>query len=217
MDCLCITFVDKIGFAIFVGFQVSYKLANRLSQLHRNRLRNALPNASFLGFTGTPLMAGDEVTKQTFGDYVSTYDFQRAVEDGATVPLFYDARGEELGVATTDLNEKIAAKLDELELDDPDVTERLEKELKREYHVITADKRLDAIAADFVQHYTTGWESGKAMLVCIDKLTCVKMHGLSKASLRYEGGRGVLPVRLIRSYDENALGSGQSDVTRVDS
>lgn len=141
-------------------------------------MRNALPNASFLGFTGTPLMTGDEITKATFGDYISTYDFQRAVEDNATVPLYYDARGEKLGVATTDLNEKIAAKLEEMELDDPDVTERLERELKREYHIITEPKRLDTIAADFVEHYTTGWESGKAMLVCIDKLTCVKMHGL---------------------------------------
>ena len=84
-------------------------------------MRNALPNASFLGFTGTPLMSGDEVTKQTFGDYISTYDFQRAVEDEATVPLYYDARGEKLGIATNELNEKIAAKLDELELDDPSV------------------------------------------------------------------------------------------------
>jgi type I restriction enzyme R subunit len=65
-----------------------------------------------------------------------------------------------------------------MELDDPDVTERLERELKREYHIITEPKRLDTIAKDFVEHYTTGWESGKAMLVCIDKLTCVKMHGL---------------------------------------
>ena len=61
-------------------------------------MRNALPNASFLGFTGTPLMTGDETTKQTFGDYISTYDFQRAVEDNATVPLYYDARGDKLGI-----------------------------------------------------------------------------------------------------------------------
>lgn len=160
---------------IIVITDEAHRTQNGLLSLN---MRNALPNASYLGFTGTPLMTGDEVTKQTFGDYVSTYDFQRAVEDEATVPLYYDARGEKLGIATDDLNEKIAAELDELELDDPDVTERLEKELKREYHIITAEKRLDTIAADFVDHYTTGWETGKAMLVCIDKLTCVRMHSL---------------------------------------
>jgi len=74
------------------------------------------------------------------------------------------------------LNERIAAKLEELETDTIDVEQRLEKELKRDYHVITAGKRLDQIAWDFVNHYATGWETGKAMLVCIDKVTCVRMH-----------------------------------------
>ena len=141
-------------------------------------LRNALPNASYIGFTGTPLFKEDEITRQVFGDYVSTYDFQRAVEDQATVPLYYDARGENLGVAIGDLNERIADKLDELEIDDIDTEQRLERELKRDYHIITADKRLDQVARDFVQHYSTAWETGKAMLVCIDKITCVRMHRL---------------------------------------
>lgn len=141
-------------------------------------MRNALPNASFIGFTGTPLFKDDEITSRVFGDYVSTYDFQRAVEDEATVPLFYDARGEKLGVATNDLNERIAAKLEELEIEDIDVEARLEKELKRDYHIITADTRLEAIAKDFVEHYSIGWENGKAMFVCIDKITSVRMHGL---------------------------------------
>ncbi|AFT66256.1 type I restriction endonuclease subunit R [Cycloclasticus sp. P1] len=139
-------------------------------------LRNALPNASYIGFTGTPLFKDDEITRRVFGDYISTYDFQRAVEDRATVPLYYDARGEKLGLATEDLNEKIAAKLEEFETDDQDVTERLERELKRDYHLITAQSRLDQIAEDFVEHYSTGWENGKAMMVCIDKVTCVRMQ-----------------------------------------
>lgn len=139
-------------------------------------LRNALPNASYIGFTGTPLFKDDEITRRVFGEYVSTYDFQRAVEDNATVPLYYDARGEKLGIATNDLNEKIAAKIEELEIDDQDVTERLERELKRDYHIITAESRLEKIADDFVEHYSTAWETGKAMLVCIDKITCVRMQ-----------------------------------------
>ena len=149
-------------------------------------MRNALPNASYIGFTGTPLFTHDEITRQVFGDYVSTYDFQRAVEDGATVPLYYDARGDDLGVAVDDLNERIAEKLEELETDDIDVAQRLERELRRDYHVITAEKRLDQVARDFVRHYSAAWETGKAMLVCIDKVTCVRMHALIE---RYWGDR----------------------------
>ncbi len=141
-------------------------------------LRNALPNASYIGFTGTPLFKDDEITRRVFGEYVSTYDFQRAVDDKATVPLYYDARGEKLKVTTEKLNDKIAEKLEELEITDVDVQARLERDLARDYHIITADERLDRIARDFVRHYSTGWESGKAMLVCIDKITCARMYAL---------------------------------------
>ncbi|MBS1940230.1 MAG: type I restriction endonuclease subunit R [Bacteroidetes bacterium] len=141
-------------------------------------MRNALPKASFIGFTGTPLFKDDEITSKVFGDYISTYDFDRAVKDHATVPLYYDARGERLGVATSEINERIAAKLEELEIEDIDTAAKLESDLRRDYHVITAEKRLDQIARDFVQHYSTAWESGKAMLVCIDKLTCGRMYAL---------------------------------------
>jgi len=141
-------------------------------------MRNALPNASYIGFTGTPLFKDDEITRRVFGDYVSTYDFQRAVEDNATVPLYYDARGEKLGLALGDLNERIAEKLEEFENDDIDVQQRLEQELRRDYQIITAGKRLDQVASDFVEHYSQSWESGKAMLVCIDKITCVRMYKL---------------------------------------
>jgi len=139
-------------------------------------MRNALPNASFICFTGTPLFKDDELTRRVFGDYVSTYDFQRAVDDKATVPLYYDARGEKLGIALGDLNERIAEKVESLEIEDINVTERLEQALRRDYHIITAEKRLNQIARDFVYHYSNGWESGKAMMVCIDKITCVRMY-----------------------------------------
>jgi type I restriction enzyme R subunit len=92
--------------------------------------------------------------------------------------LYYDARGDKLGVAVSDLNERIAAKLEDLVTENVDVEQRLEKELKRCYHIITADKRLNQVARDFVRHYSTAWESGKAMLVCIDKITCVRMYNL---------------------------------------
>ena len=163
-------------------------------------MRNALPNASYIGFTGTPLFKDDEITRRVFGDYVSTYDFQRAVEDKATVPLYYDARGDKLGVAVGDLNERIAEKLEELETGNIDVEQRLEQELKRDYHIITAGKRLDQVARDFVQHYSTAWETGKAMLVCIDKITCVRMHKLIE--FYWNERIGKLEAQLPKATDE---------------
>ena len=166
-------------------------------------LRNALPYASYIGFTGTPLFNDDEITRRVFGDYISTYDFQRAVEDNATVPLYYDARGEKLGLVTDDINEKIAAKLEVFEADDQDVTERLERELKREYHIITAQPRLEQIAEDFVDHYSIGGQNGKAMMVCIDKLSCVRMQEIILD--RWKGKITELENELIRLSDEQAI------------
>jgi type I restriction enzyme R subunit len=143
-------------------------------RLARN-MRLALPNAAFIGFTGTPLFKQDEITRRIFGDYVSRYDFKRSEEDGATVKLVYENRGEKLGVAKTDLNDRIAAKIEEAELD-PDQAALLDKLLGKDYEVITADERLDKIAADFVEHCATRWESGKSLLICIDKFTCARMH-----------------------------------------
>jgi type I restriction enzyme R subunit len=143
-------------------------------RLARN-MRLALPNAAFIGFTGTPLFKQDEITKRIFGDYVSRYDFKRSEEDGATVKLVYENRGEKLGVARLDLNSRIAEKIAEAELD-PDQAALLDKLLGTDYEIITADERLDKIAVDFVEHCATRWESGKSMLVCIDKITCGRMH-----------------------------------------
>ena len=142
-------------------------------RLARN-MRLALPNAAFIGFTGTPLFKQDELTKRIFGDYVSCYDFKRSEEDGATVKLVYENRGEKLGVARVDLNDRIAEKIEEAELD-PDQSALLDKLLGQDYEVVTADERLDKIAADFVEHCATRWQSGKSMLVCIDKITCARM------------------------------------------
>ena len=145
-------------------------------RLARN-MRLALPNAAFIGFTGTPLFKQDEITKRIFGKYVSRYDFKRSEEDGATVKLVYENRGEKLGVKRDDLNDRIAAKIEEAELD-PDQEALLEKLLGQDYEVITAGERLEKIADDFVEHCATRWESGKSMLVCIDKITCARMHQL---------------------------------------
>lgn len=140
-------------------------------------MRRVLPGASYIAFTGTPLMksAEDQLTREIFGEYVSKYDFRQALEDGATVPLFYDNRGEKLALATADLNQRIAEEIEKHTLD-PDQDEKLRRALGRDYHVLTADERLDRIARDLVAHLGQRWETGKAMLVTLDKLTAVRMH-----------------------------------------
>jgi type I restriction enzyme R subunit len=142
-------------------------------RLARN-MRLALPNAAFIGFTGTPLFKQDQITRRIFGDYVSRYDFKRSEEDGATVKLVYESRGERLRVSHGDLNDQIAEKVEQADLD-PDQTALLEKLLGKDYEVITADERLDKIAVDFVDHCAMRWEAGKSLFVCIDKITCARM------------------------------------------
>jgi len=137
-------------------------------------MRLALPNAAFIGFTGTPLFKYDELTRRIFGNYISRYDFKRSEEDHSTVKLIYENRGEKLGLARLDLNDRIAEAIEKAELD-PDQTALLEKLLGKDYEVITADDRLDKLAADFVEHCSTRWQTGKSMFVCIDKITCARM------------------------------------------
>ncbi len=151
-------------------------------RLARN-MRLALPNAAFIGFTGTPLFKQDEITKRIFGGYVTQYNFKRSQEDGATVKLIYENRGERLHVAHG-------------EPERPDRREGgtggpgrgsdprlLEKLLGKDYEVITADARLEKIANDFVEHCAARWEAGKALFVCIDKVTCAPNAANDRAAL----------------------------------
>lgn len=138
-------------------------------------MRSALPKALFLAFTGTPLIAAEERTKEVFGDYVSIYDFQQSVEDGATVPLFYENRTPELQLVNPDLNDQIYDLIEEAELH-PDQESKLERELSRQYHIITRDDRLETVAKDIVSHFLGRGFQGKAMVVSIDKATALRMH-----------------------------------------
>lgn len=138
-------------------------------------MRKALPNASFIGFTGTPLFKDDELTKRIFGDYVSKYDFKRSIEDGATVPLYYENRGEKLKLDNPNIDEQIKNKIEEFDLDD-DEDEKLKRLFAKEYPILTADKRLKTIAKDVVQHFNTRGYRGKALYVAMDKVTAVKMY-----------------------------------------
>ena len=140
-------------------------------------LMHLLPTASRIGFTGTPLLKNDNITARTFGGYVSIYDFKRAVEDKATVPLYYENRGERLqDLKNPEINEEIAAALEEAGDMDPSQLAKLEQEFAKEVHLLTAPKRLRVVAQDFVKHYSDLWTSGKAMMVCYNKVTCVRMY-----------------------------------------
>ena len=140
-------------------------------------LMHLLPTASRIGFTGTPLLKNDNITARTFGGYVSIYDFKRAVEDKATVPLYYENRGERLQeLKNPVINEEIAAALEEAGDMDSSQLAKLEHEFAKEVHLLTAKKRLRVVAQDFVKHYSDLWTSGKAMMVCYNKVTCVRMY-----------------------------------------
>ena len=138
-------------------------------------IRAALPKALFLAFTGTPLIAGEERTREVFGDYVSIYDFQQSIEDGATVPLFYENRTPELQLVNPELNDGIYELIERAGLD-AEQEEKLDKVLGRQYHLITRDDRLETVAADIVRHFLGRGFVGKAMVVSIDKATALKMH-----------------------------------------
>lgn len=143
-------------------------------QFARN-MRNALPNAAFIGFTGTPLLAGEEKTRQVFGDYVSIYNFRQSIEDGATVPLYYENRIPELQLRNKDFTGDMERLLDDAELDERQ-ERKLEHEFAREYELITRNDRQEKIANDIVSHFIDRGYLGKAMVVCIDKATTVRMY-----------------------------------------
>ena len=138
-------------------------------------MRRALPNAAFMGFTGTPLIAGEELTRQQFGDYVSIYNFRDAIEDGATVPLYYENRIPELQL----VNENFADELDELleaaELDE-DAEGQLARRFGQQYTLLTRPERLRTVASDLVAHFVGRGFTGKAMYVGIDKAAAVRMY-----------------------------------------
>lgn len=138
-------------------------------------MRTALPNAAFIAFTGTPLMVGEELTRRTFGDYVSIYNFKQSVDDGATVPLFYENRTPELQLTNENLNEDMEELVEEAMLDE-EQEKKLEREFAREYHLITREDRLEKIAEDIVAHFINRGYQGKAMVVSVDKPTAVKMY-----------------------------------------
>lgn len=144
--------------------------------IYADNMMKLLPTAARIGFTGTPLLSGDNITARTFGGYVSVYDFKRAVEDGATVPLYYENRGEKIeDLHNPEITEQILDAIEAADLD-VDQQDKLEAEFAKEIHLMIAEPRLESIARDFVNHYSDLWTSGKAMFVCLNKVTCVRMY-----------------------------------------
>lgn len=138
-------------------------------------MRCALPNAAFIGFTGTPLMTGEEKTREVFGDYVSIYNFKQSIDDGATVPLYYENRIPEVQLTNDELNDDMEDLLDAAAVNE-DEERKLERDFARQYEIITRDGRLEKIAEDIVLHFMGRGVMGKAMVVSIDKVTAVKMY-----------------------------------------
>ena len=141
-------------------------------------MRDALPNASFVGFTGTPVELQDANTRAVFGDYISVYDIQRAVEDGATVPIYYESRLARLAL---DKDEQPSIDPDFEEATEGEEVERKEK-LKTRWAqleaVVGAEKRIKLVARDIVDHFEQRLEAleGKAMVVCMSRRICVDLY-----------------------------------------
>lgn len=153
-----------------------------VDEAHRTQYKNLAENmraglagAHFLAFTGTPLLGRDRKTNSWFGDYVSEYNFQQAMEDNATVPLFYEKRVPKVLIQNDDLGDEFYELLEDEDLDDAQ-QEKLEKKYARELEVIKRDDRLDTIARDIVYHFPRRGYLGKGMVITLDKFTAVRMY-----------------------------------------
>lgn len=159
------------------GHYAKAKVTGEISYGFSKHLRDALPQASYLGFTGTPIELGDKNTKAVFGDYIDVYDISRAVEDGATVRIFYEGR-----LAKLELSERERPKIDD---EFEDVTEGEEQSAKEKLKskwaaleaLVGSEKRIKLIAKDLVKHWEERLSSmdGKAMIVCMSRRICVEL------------------------------------------
>lgn len=146
-------------------------------------MRNALPNAHYMAFTGTPLLKGERVTQNIFGKYVSTYNFKKAVDDWATVPIFYENRAPKLKLYNDNFEKEIDELCDKYDLDDEEA-EKISKNYARQYNIISRDDVLETIAKDIVHHYF--WQDWywKAMVVCVDINTTIRMYDKVQAQIK---------------------------------
>ena len=145
---------------------------------YARHMRDALPNASFIGFTGTPIELADASTRAVFGDHISVYDIQRAVEDGATVPIYYESRLASLALDETE-KPTIDAGFEEVtEGEEVDRREKLKTKWAQLEAIVGAEKRVALVARDIVDHFERRREAmdGKAMVVCMSRRICIDLY-----------------------------------------
>lgn len=166
-------------------------------------LRDALPNASFIGFTGTPIEKDDVNTPAVFGDYVDVYDISRAVEDGATVPIYYESRLARIELPADEMP-VIDAEIDDLTEDEAaNEQERLKQRWSAVEKLVGSKKRLEMVAADLVAHFEDRVEAmdGKAMVVCMSRRICVALYD------------AIIALRPDWHNDDDALGAAKVVMT----
>lgn len=164
-------------------------------------MRKGLPNAQYFAFTGTPLLGRERKTNSWFGDYVSEYNFVQSIDDGATVPLFYQKRVPEVLIQNENLSDEFYQILEDENLDEK-AQEKLEREFATEIEVIKRDDRLETIAKDIAAHFPNRGYLGKGMVVSVDKYTCVKMYDKVQKYWKEEIKK---LVGQISKFDDDAL------------
>ena len=171
-------------------------------------MRDALPNAAFIGFTGTPIELTDKNTRALFGDYISVYDIQRAVEDKATVPIYYEGRLAKLALDESE-RPKIDPRFDEVtEGEEVERKEKLKSKWAQLEAIVGSDKRLRLIAQDIVKHFEERLQAmdGKAMVVCMSRRICVELHrelvALRPAWKDDDDARGAIKVVMTGSASD---------------
>jgi type I restriction enzyme, R subunit len=168
-----------------------------------NNMRDALPGGAFIGFTGTPLIEGDEreETRKKFGDYVSKYNFGNSIEDGTTVPLFYENRSPEIQVINSEINARISDVLDKAEAEEEE-EEAVERNFKEFYSIATLEPRQETVAEDIAQHFMRRGYRGKAMVVAIDKIAAVKLYDKVQKYWRIETDKLKAELEATDANDE---------------
>lgn len=162
-------------------------------------MRDGLKGAHFMAFTGTPLLGNKSKTNAWFGEYVSEYNFQQAMDDNATVPLYYNKRVPKVDLSNSELGDDFYELLENEDLEDAQ-KQKLEDKYAREIEVIGRDERLDIVAKDIAYHFPRRGYLGKAMVISLDKYTAVKMYNKVQAQWKQEKKR--LRSRVSKSTND---------------
>nr|WP_220128155.1 type I restriction endonuclease subunit R [Halomonas kenyensis] len=194
------------------GLKANLKQSGRYTFGYAKHMRDALPNACFIGFTGTPIDSEDKNTRAVFGDYVSIYDIQDAVEDGATVPIYYESRLAKLEINQAEI-EQLSDQVEEVIEDEEDIghRERTKGEWSRLEKLVGSKPRLKQVAADLIEHFETrnATITGKAMIVAMSREICAHLYNEITA-LRPEWHdpdpeKGVIKIVMTGSAADKAL------------